>query len=62
MINDLFFRELSVEEKTEFKQWAKDHFIANMEVNDLWHPFIRAQIEILQNEINGYNSFGFGDD
>lgn len=37
------FRELSVEEEQEFRQWARDNWTPGSEPNQVWHPVVRDE-------------------
>jgi pyruvate/2-oxoacid:ferredoxin oxidoreductase beta subunit len=39
------FKDLSKEEETEFKQWARDNYKPHTNINELWHPIIKAECE-----------------
>jgi hypothetical protein len=47
-MNDDFFQKLEPKEEELFRQWARDTFTPNMEVNPLWHPVVREEIAKLQ--------------
>lgn len=51
-MNDSFFRVLDTEETEQFKQWARENFVPGMEVSEVWHPVIRAELARLQAEVN----------
>lgn len=42
------FRELSPAEEEDFRQWARDNYEPNMEVNPTWHPVVRDEIELIR--------------
>lgn len=47
------FRDLTAEEEEEFRQWARDNFIPDIDViNNLWHPVIQDECMKMINDIN----------
>lgn len=49
-MDNSFFRELNDQEVEQFKQWAKDNFKPDMEINETWHPVVRQELARLQAE------------
>lgn len=45
------FRQLSVQEKSKFKQWARDNYIPQTEINPVWHPVVQAECHRMCEEI-----------
>jgi len=46
------FRELNEEEVKDFRQWARDNYVPYSEINSVWHPIVRDECEIInQNKI-----------
>lgn len=45
------FRQLSVQEKSKFKQWARDNYIPPTEINPVWHPVVQAECRRMCEEI-----------
>lgn len=45
-----FFRDLSVQEETEFRQWARDNHTPGAPVNQLWHPVVRDECATIDQE------------
>jgi hypothetical protein len=41
------FRELNEEEEKDFRQWARDNYVAHSEINSVWHPTVRDECEII---------------
>lgn len=54
-MDNSFFRELNEHEQAEFKQWANDNFVPNMDVSPVWHPVVRVELARLQTEFNATN-------
>lgn len=44
------FRELTPEEKLEFRQWARNNYEPMSDVNPLWHPVVRGECAIINAE------------
>ena len=44
---EIEFRELNEEEEKDFRQWARDNYIAHSEINSVWHPTVRDECEII---------------
>lgn len=51
-MHDSFFKTLSDSEVLGFRQWARDNHTPGGEVNDLWHPEIRTECEIMDREVS----------
>ena len=49
-MDDGFFRELSETEVEEFKQWARDNHKIGDEVSEVWHPVIRKECKLIDEE------------
>lgn len=47
---DSFFRELDVAEVLDFQQWARDNHNPGDEVESIWHPVIRAECKLIDEE------------
>ena len=47
---DSFFRELDVAETLDFQQWARDNHNPGDKVEDIWHPVIRAECKLIDEE------------
>lgn len=45
-----FFRDLSAQEETEFRQWARDNYTPGAQVNNLWHPVVRDECAKINQE------------
>lgn len=37
------FRQLSDEETTEFKQWARENYKPGEAISSLWHPVVQEE-------------------
>ena len=44
------FKDLTPEEQKEYRQWARDNYEPGMEVNPVWHPIVRDEIELIKKE------------
>jgi hypothetical protein len=49
-LSDGFFKNLSEEEKEEFRAWAREFFKPGVEPNGTWHPVVREEWRRLQKE------------
>lgn len=47
--DDKIFKKLNNKEKEEFRQWARENYIAHGEINTAWHPIIRDECENINN-------------
>jgi hypothetical protein len=43
VVDDSFFRELSLEEAAQFKKWARENYVPGSLINELWHPVVRSE-------------------
>ena len=50
-MDDMFFRKLTVKEEKRFRRWARKNWKPGDEVNPVWHPVVRDEIEKMQNEV-----------
>jgi hypothetical protein len=39
----MLFRELSPSEEVDFRQWARDNYKVNSEIEGYWHPVVQAE-------------------
>lgn len=46
-MDDSFFKQLSPEEQEEYRNWAWDNYKLGSKINELWHPVVRAECEII---------------
>lgn len=37
------FRELSEEEKVEFRAWARENYTPHSEIKGIWHPVVQEE-------------------
>lgn len=44
------FRKLTLKEKGEFQEWARDNYQLGTLVNSAWHPVVRAECELMNVE------------
>ena len=44
------FRDLTDEEEVEFRQWARDHYVPFSEAEEIWHPVVRDECNIINQE------------
>lgn len=42
-MRDEFFKQLSEEQKPEYRQWARDNYNAGSEIKAYWHPVVREE-------------------
>jgi hypothetical protein len=49
MINNMY-RELTPDEITEFKQWARDNFKPGDPINNVWHDVVIEECELIKME------------
>lgn len=47
-MQDELFRILTASEEITFRQWARDNFVPDIEVKDIWHPIVRDELTKLQ--------------
>jgi hypothetical protein len=45
-INNMY-RDLSVEAKARFRQWARDNHKAGQDINCTWHPIIKDECRLM---------------
>lgn len=44
------FRELSPEETKEFQQWARDNYELGTPVNEVYHPVVQQECDLMNRE------------
>ena len=42
-MRDELFKQLSEEEKPEYRQWARDNYTPGSEIRPYWHPGVREE-------------------
>lgn len=42
-----FFRDLSPEEVTEFKEWARLEYTPGEEIRNIWHPVVQHECRVI---------------
>ena len=47
--NDMF-RVLNPEDVEKFRKWARANYVPGSNVNELWHPAVRAECEAMNLE------------
>jgi len=47
---DSCYRELDENEEKEFRKWARDNYISGDPVKAVWHPVVRNECSIIDNE------------
>jgi hypothetical protein len=47
---DWMFRQLDDEEEQEFRQWARQNWTPDQEIDEIWHPVIRDECRKMQEE------------
>tara|TARA_R100000789_G_scaffold14798_1_gene18366 strand:+ start:599 stop:892 length:294 start_codon:yes stop_codon:yes gene_type:complete len=45
------FRKLNKKEEQEFKQWARDNYIPGTKVNEVYHPVVQQECDLINREI-----------
>lgn len=45
------FRQLTEQEKSKFRQWARVNYIPHTEINSVWHPVVQAECHRINEEI-----------
>lgn len=49
----MLFKDLTLDEEKQFRQWAHENFKIDQEPNELWHPVIRWEwAKIKNNHLN----------
>ena len=46
------FKDLTLDEEKQFRQWAHENFQIDQEPNELWHPVIRLEWAKIKNNLN----------
>jgi len=49
-MKDELFRKLNDEEVEEFKLWARENYIPQDPIPEIWHPIVRAECELINKE------------
>ena len=49
-IVDNMYRDLSDEAKVRFRQWARNNHQAGQDINCTWHPIIRDECRLMDEE------------
>jgi hypothetical protein len=44
------FKSLSADEVVEYKQWARDNYVCNSDINEVWHPVIQEECRLMNEE------------
>ena len=44
------FRDLSPEEDTEFRQWARDNYVCFSDIGGTWHPVVQDECRKMNDE------------
>ena len=52
-MRDSFFKELSPEEETQFRGWARRKYNLGAEIKNVWHPVVRDECERMNLEAMG---------
>ena len=48
--NGIEFRKLDNKETKEFKKWARENYTPHYPINSVWHPLVRAECELINQE------------
>ena len=46
----MIFRKLDKDEEIQFREWARKNHTPFSQVNDYWHPIVRDECEVIDNE------------
>ena len=49
-MQDSMFRDLNEQEIAEFKQWARENHKPFATVSELWHPIVRLECNLMDDE------------
>ena len=49
-MRDELFKQLSEEEKPEYRKWARDNYRAGSDVKGVWHPVVRDECKRINAE------------
>ena len=49
-MEDILFRDLDAQEVEEFKQWAREYYSVGDDVSELWHPIVREECRLMNEE------------
>ena len=47
---DSWFKKLDPEQDQSFREWARENWKVGDPINDLWHPTVRDECRIMQEE------------
>lgn len=39
----MFFRDLSEDEKNDFRAWARENYKSGSEISGVWHPVVQEE-------------------
>ena len=46
----MIFRKLNKEDEVKFRKWARKYHTPFSQVNDLWHPTVRDECKVIDEE------------
>jgi hypothetical protein len=49
-MDDSLFRKLDEQEEKQFRLWARQNWKPGDPVSDVWHPVVRDEIRLMQEE------------
>jgi hypothetical protein len=44
------FKELTAEEESEFRQWARNNYVCFSDIPSIWHPVVQDECKEMNNE------------
>ena len=44
------FRELSITEQQEFREWARENYLPEEHISPIWHPIIQEECQKINQE------------
>ena len=46
------FRDLTAEEEKEFRQWARENYVALQPIQGIWHPVVQDECRKINLEVH----------
>lgn len=44
------FKNLTTQEETEFRQWARDNYVCFSDISGIWHPVVQDECKNMNDE------------
>ena len=44
------FKDLTAQEETEFRQWARDNYVCFSDISGIWHPVVQDECKNMNDE------------